>query len=39
MLVSIYIDNGMKVKGKENGKIRMKVSVIDILYYCSMCMQ
>ena len=25
-------------KGKENGKIRMKVSVIDILYYCSMCM-
>ena len=26
------------IKGKENGKIRMKVSVIDILYYCSMCM-
>ena len=26
------------LKGKENGKIRMKVSVIDIIYYCSMCM-
>ena len=25
-------------KGKENGKIRMKVSVIEILYNCSMCM-
>ena len=32
-------DNGLyALKGKENGKIRMKVSVIDILFYCSMCM-
>ena len=32
------IDILINIKGKENGKIRMKVSVIDILHYCSMCM-
>ena len=38
VMFGVFDSSSLSIKGKENGKIRMKVSVIDILYYCSMCM-